>query len=113
MTALISATELITRYHTNEKLAQCCFNVRPTSATLANIKPTFGEYAVLSGKALTVNMLEDNCFQSPMVTQPFVSQHKAHMREMVNFFLIDVAQVYRVYMTWELALNATMGMKRI
>ena len=86
----------------NEKLAQCCFNVRPTSATLADIKPTFGECAVLAGKALTVNMLEVNCFQSPMVTQPFVSQHKAHMREMVNYFLIDVPQVYRVYMTWEL-----------
>ena len=68
---------------------------------------------MLAGKALTVNMLEVNCFQSPMVTQPFVSQHKAHMREMVNYFLIDVAQVYRVYMTWELALNAAMGMKRI
>ena len=31
----------------------------------------------------------------------------------MNFFLLDVAQVYRVYMTWELALNAAMGMKRI
>ena len=48
LTALISASELITRYYSNEKLAQCCFNV---------------------------------------------SQHKAHMREMVNYFLIDVAQV--------------------
>ena len=113
MTALISATELITRYYSIEKLAQCCFNVRPTSETLVDIKPTFGEYAVLAGKALTVNMREVNCFQSPMITQPFVSQHKAHMREMVNYFLIDVAQVYRVYMTCELALNAAMGMKRI
>ena len=68
---------------------------------------------MLAGKALTVNMLEVNCFQSQTVTQPFVSQHKAHMREMVNYFLIDVAQVYRVYMTWELALNAAMGMNRI
>ena len=110
---LISATELITRYYSNEKLPQCCFNVRPTSATLADIKPTFGECAVLAGKALTVNMLEVNCFQIPTVTQPFVSQHKANMREMVNYFLIDVAQVYRVYMTWELALNVAMGMKRI
>ena len=76
-------------------------------------KSTYGECAVLAGKAFTVNMLEVNCFQSHMVTQPFVSQHKAHMREMVNYFLIDVAQVYRVYMTWELALNAAMGMKRI
>ena len=88
-------TELITRYYSNEKLAQCCFNVRPTSATLADIKLTFGECAVLA------------------VTQPFVSQHKAHMRGMVNYFLIDVAQVYRVYMTWELVFNAAMGMKRI
>ena len=45
-----------------------------------------------------------------MVTQPFVSQHKAHIRELVNYFLIDVAQVYRVYMFWKLALNAAMCM---
>ena len=68
---------------------------------------------MLAGKAPTVNMLVVDCFQSPTVTQPFVSQHKAHMREMVNYFLIDVAQVYGVYMTWELAFNAAMGMKRI
>ena len=68
---------------------------------------------MLAGKAPTVNMLAVDCFQSPTVTQPFVSQHKAHMREMVNYFLIDVAQVYGVYMTWELAFNAAMGMKRI
>ena len=92
----MSGTELITRYYSNEKLAQCCFNVRPTSATLADIKTTFGECAVLTGKALTVNMLEVNCFQIPTVSHPFVSQHRAHMREMVNYFLIDVAQVYRV-----------------
>ena len=66
---------------------------------------------MLAGEALTVNMLEVNCFQNPTVT-PFVSQHKAHMREMMNYFLIDVSQVYRVYMTWELA-HAAMGMKRI
>ena len=48
-----------------------------------------------------------------METQPFVSQHKAHMREMVNYSLIDVTQVYRVYMTWESALNVAMGMKRM
>ena len=113
MAALISATELITRYNSNEKLAQFCFNVSPTSATLADNKPTFGECAVLAGKVLTVNMLEVNCFQIPTATQPFVLQHRAHMREMMNSFLIDVAQVYRVYMTWELALNAAMGMKRI
>ena len=32
---------------------------------------------------------------------------------MVNYFLIDVARVYRVYMIWELALNAAIGMKHI
>ena len=113
MTSLISATELITRYYSNEKLDQCCFNVRPISATLADIKPRFGECAVLAVKALTVNMLEVICLQIPTLTQYFVSQHRAHMREMVNYFLIDVAEVYRVYMTWELALNAAMGMKGI
>ena len=65
--------------------------------TLADIKPTFGECAVLAGKVPTVNMLWVNCFQTPMVTQPFVSQHKAHIRELVNYFLIDVVQIYRVY----------------
>ena len=98
-------TELITRYYSNEKLARCCFNVRPTSATWADIKPTFGECAVLAGKALTVNMLEVNCFQIPTVAQPFVSQYKSHIREMVNYLLLDVAQVYRVYMISELALK--------
>ena len=48
-----------------------------------------------------------------MVTQPFVSQPRAHMRELMNYLLIDVAQVYRLYMIWELALNAAMGMRRI
>ena len=77
------------------------------------LNPTFGECAMLAGKALTVNMMEVNCFQTPMVTQPFVSQPKAHIRELVNYFLIDVSQVYRVYMIWELALNAAMCMKCI
>ena len=47
----------------------------------------------MAGKAQTVNMLRVSCFQTPMVTQPFVSQHKAHMKDLVNYFLIDVAQV--------------------
>ena len=111
MTALISATELITRYYSNEKLAQCCFNVRPTSATLADNKPTVGECA-LGWESSFCQYAGGQLFPVPH-TQPFVSQHKAHMREMVNYFLIDVAQVYRVYMTWELALNAAMGMKCI
>ena len=55
LTALISATELITRYYSNKTLIRCCFNVRPMSATLANIKPTIGECAVCAGVALTVN----------------------------------------------------------
>ena len=66
---------------------------------------------MLAGEALTVNMLEVNCFQIPTATQPFVLQHIAHMREMVNYFLIDVAQVYRVYMTWELALKESFSFK--
>ena len=48
-----------------------------------------------------------------MVTQPFVFQHKAHMRELVNYSLIYIAQIYRLYMIWEIAFNAAMGMKRI
>ena len=68
---------------------------------------------MLTGKALTVSMLEVNCFQTPTVTQAFVSQHKDYMRKMVNYFLIDVPQVYRVYMTCELAINVAIGMKRI
>ena len=99
---------LYAKYYSKEKLAQCSFHVRSTFATLADIKPTFGECAALAGKALTVNMLEVNCSHYPTVTQPFVSHHKAHMREMVSYFLIDV-----VYKTWELALNAAMCMKRI
>ena len=51
-------------------------------------------------------MLGINRFQTPTVTQPFMSRLKAHMRELLNYFLIDVAQVYRVYMIWELLLNA-------
>ena len=93
----------------NEKLAQCCFNVRLKSATLADIISTLGECAVLAGKALTANMLGVNCFQTPTVTQPFVPQHRAHMRELVNYSLIDVAQVYGVYMICELVVNAAMG----
>ena len=68
---------------------------------------------MLAEKALTANMLGVNCFQTPTATQPFVPQHRAHMRELVNYSLIDVAQVYEVYMIWELAVNAAMGMKHI
>ena len=67
----------------------------------------------MAGKALTFNMLEVNCFQTPRVTQPFVSQHMANMREMMNHFLIDVAQVCRVYTFLELSPNVAMGMKLI
>ena len=80
---------------------------------LADIKQLSGECAVLAGEALLVDMLWVNCFQTPMVTQPFVSQHKAHIGELMNYLLIDVAQVDGVYMIWEPALNAAMCMKRI
>ena len=49
LTPFMSATELITRYYSNEKLAQSCFIVSPT---LADIKPTFDECRVQSAKAL-------------------------------------------------------------
>ena len=63
---------------------------------------------------LTVNMLEVNCFQTPMVSQPFVSQHKAHMREIGDLFPHRCrSSIYRVYMIWELAPNVAMCMKRI
>ena len=65
LTALFSATELITRYYSNETLTQWCFNVRLTSAMLANIKPTFGECAVFAGKALTVNLRGGQLFLDP------------------------------------------------
>ena len=48
-----------------------------------------------------------------MVTQPFVFQHNAHMRELVNYLFIDVAEVYGLYMIWELAFSAAMSMKRL
>ena len=112
LTALIPATELITRYYSNEQLAQCCFNVTPTSVTLADFKPTLFWWLCRAGWESSYCQYAGG-LQIPTVTQPFVSQHKAHMREMLNYFLIDVAQVYRVYMTWKLALNAAMGMKRI
>ena len=64
-TALISGTELITRYYSNETSARCCFNVKLTSATLANIRPTFGECAVFAGKALTVHMRGVQLFLDP------------------------------------------------
>ena len=87
------------------------FNVRPTSATSANIKPS--ECAVFAGKALTVNTREGQLVLDPHGNTTIVFQHKAHMRELVNYLLIDVAQIYRIYMIWELALDVAMGMKRI
>ena len=51
---------------------------------------------MFAGKALPVNMRVGQLFLDPLVTQKFVSRHKAHMREMVNYLLIDVAQVYRL-----------------
>ena len=46
-----------------------------------------------------------------MVTQLFVFQNKVHIRELVKYLIIDVAQVYKLYMIFELALNAAMGVK--
>ena len=60
------SAELITRYYSNEKLVQGCFNVRTTSATLASIN-------------------------QHLVSVPF----------------------WLGKLTWELALNEAMGMKRI
>ena len=56
LTALISATEQITRYYSNEKSAQCCLIVIPTSATLADIKPTFRECAVFKLKKMSLQV---------------------------------------------------------
>ena len=56
LTAIISAAELITRYYSNEKLAQCCFNVRPTSATLAYNKLTFGECVICKMRGTKVDL---------------------------------------------------------
>ena len=67
--------------------------------------PTLNQHLVSVLCWLGKLLLEVNCFQILTATQPFVLQHITHMRDMVNYFLIDVAQVYRVYMTWELALN--------
>ena len=64
-------------------------------------------------KALTVNTREDQLFLDPHGNTPFVFQHKAHVRELVNYLLIDVARVYRLHLIWELALSAAMGIKRI
>ena len=83
------------------------------SATLASIKPIFGECAVFAGTALTVNTHQSQLFLDPHGNTTICFPHKAHMRELVNYFLIDVPQVYRLYMIWELALNVAMGMKRI
>ena len=68
---------------------------------------------MFAGKALAVDMRDGELFLDPMVPQPFVFQHKTHMRESVKYLLIDVVQVYRLYIIWELALNSAMGIKRI
>ena len=113
MTTLISATELITRYYSNEKLAQCCFNVRPTSATLADIKTTFGECVVSAGKADYCQYAGGQLFPDTHGNIAFcVTTQSPHERN-GELFRHRCRSSYRVYMTWELALNAAMGMKRI
>ena len=73
--------ELITRDYSSEILIQCCFNVRQTSATLATIKPTFGDCAVFSGKVHTVNTHEDQLFLDPHGdTTIFVLTQSPHER---------------------------------
>ena len=53
LTALISATKLITRYYSNETLTHCCFNASPTSATLAQLQTNIGGvYNVLGGTGM-------------------------------------------------------------
>ena len=90
---LISATGLITRYYSNDTLIQCCFNVRPTSAKLANIKPIFGECAVFAGKAVTVNTHESQMFLDPQCNTTICvsTQSQTKMRELVNYLLMAVA----------------------
>ena len=45
------STELITRYYLNDTLIQCCFNVRPTSATLPNIELTLDKCTMFERKS--------------------------------------------------------------
>ena len=45
------ATELITRYYSNETLIQCCFNVRQTSVMLAQIEPTLDKSTMFERKS--------------------------------------------------------------
>ena len=53
--ALISTTKLITIYYSNKTLPQCCFNVRPTSATLAHYWTNIGGVYNVWGKSCPVN----------------------------------------------------------
>ena len=69
-------------------------------------KPTFVKCAVFAGKALTVNTHECQMFLDPHGNTTICVSVQNHMRELVNYLFIDVAQVYRLYMIWVLALNA-------
>ena len=80
---------------------------------MANFKPAFGVCAMFAGKVRTVNMRWGQLFLDSSVTQTCVSQHKAHIKELVNYLFLEVAQVHILYMNLELTLNAMMGMKRI
>ena len=68
---------------------------------------------MFAGKALTVNMRGGKLFLDRHGNITVCVHMKAYMRELVNYFLIDIAQVYRLYMIWEFVPNAAMGMKRI
>ena len=104
-----TVTELIKRYYSNEKFPNVVLMLDQRLRRWTTLNQHLVSVPCLLGK-LSLSIC---CFQSPMVTQPFVSQHKNHIRELVNYSLIDVAQVYRFYMIWELALDAAMCMKRI
>ena len=55
------ATELITRYYLNETLIQCCFNARPTSATLAQHWTNIEEMYNVWEKVLLPQQTQDIC----------------------------------------------------
>ena len=58
-----------------------------------NIKPTLGECVVLPGEARTVNMRGSQLFLAPH-GKTFVSQPKAHLKELANYLLLNIAQIY-------------------
>ena len=68
---------------------------------------------MFSGKALTVNMREGQLFLDTHGNTTVCVSTQIHIKDLVYYLLIDVTQVYRLYLIWELALNAAMGRKHI